>query len=228
MNKIYVPAYETDVAVPPPFACICGKCKANNEPFSCHHNAFEKTYYKDPPDVRSEAGREILRLFRGTPYNRFYVPDCAHYAIQPTGQERAKRPNLDVISQFMGETAVLSNLDRTIYLSDNWLAEKYEHWQRDVGFSGQEIKRKRAEDWRSREASIAMVGSISVIPEEVVTAALIYSAPKVATERLRYNPDQPVVAPASWPKRYLRQLIKKSVEAGALTSQLEEIELAAA
>lgn len=222
MNKIHVPDYETNVAIPPEFKCSCGKCRAGQEGFTCHHNAFEKNHYEDPPAAWPEAGRLIIKLFRSTPYNRFYTPNCTHYAIQPTGMERARRPDIDVAAQFMAETAILANIDRTVHLSDKWLNEKYVEWQKRIGFSGQEIKRKNRLDWINREESIGMVGAITVIPEEVVTAALVYSAPAVAAQRLRENPRQPLVAPASWPKRLIRDLVMSSE---AMRTQSEEQEL---
>ena len=239
-RRIIAPAYETDIAIPPQFGCICGKCKKNGEPISCHHNAFEEPYYKDPPGVRRQASRHIISLFRGSEYNRFYVTNCKHLAIQPTGFERAKRPTLDVIDQFIGETSILTNIDRTVYLSNKNLYGKYMGWQESMGFSPREIKRKIYTDWLSRNDSIEMLDTISVIPEEVVTAALVYSAPLLAAERLETNPNQTLVAPASWPKRRFRELINTSLELREGTKKLgglallslqtgvDEIELAAA
>lgn len=232
-HRIIVPYYEdTEVAIPPSFACSCGNCEAGHEAYNCHHNAFEERHYKDPPGVRLEASRLLISLFRGTPFNRFYTPNCTHLAIQPTGLERAKRPKLYVIGQYMGETAILANIDRTVHLTDPWLSHKYDTWQRDIGFSSREIKRKKQADWQSREQSIEQLGSISAIPEEVVTAVLVYSAPKIAAERLAANPDQALLAPASWPKRRLRALVARSIglrseSREALQTGVDEVELGA-
>lgn len=57
-----------------------------------------------------------------------------------------------------------------------------------------------------------MVDSIAVMPEEVVTASLVYSAPEMAAQRLQSNPEQPLIAPANWPRKHLRLLVNRSAD----------------
>jgi hypothetical protein len=224
-QPIYVPSYENGIAVPPTLECVCGKnCKTIDE----HHNAFDGPYYRKPPGIRKEASKKLIELFRGSRYNRFWVARCGHIALQATGQERAKRPNLEIIEGFVEESAILLDLDKTSSkinatkprgMSNDWLDK--------CGISYEERLERLALLQEKRDLALRQIGLIRVIPEEVVTGALLYSAPDIAKQRLAGNPEQRILSPISWPKNKISFIYKRAQSMNSLQTGVDRVQLAA-
>lgn len=202
-----IPTYETGIAVPPEFRCVCGKNCTNIDK---HHNAFDKPYYKKTPGIRKESSQEILKLFRGSRYNTFWLPRCTHISIQVTGAERVRKPRLEIAARFIEEAQILLKLDAT--KESKFASGKNIEWLLGKGISHSEIDYKIAELQAKREVALREVASITVIPEEVVTSALLYSVPEIARQRLLANPGQSIVAPARWPINRVQELAKTGRE----------------
>lgn len=222
-RKLKVPTYETGIAVPPKFECICGKdCKIDR-----HHNAFDEPYYKNPPGIRREKSLEMVRLFRSSVFNIFWVPQCAHIGAQPTGDERVRRPKLEIISGFLEEARTLGRLNESVHKL-NMVESRIEDWSFSDDKASLSNLEEKAEQFRQEQIhAISQISTIEIIPEEVVTAALLHSVPEIGLRRLEMNPDQGIVAPLSWPKEKLSSIASLGRNALALQTGVDTVQLAA-
>ncbi|MGH7157288.1 MAG: hypothetical protein ACREGG_04230 [Candidatus Saccharimonadales bacterium] len=217
----YVDTYESGIAIPPQLECVCGgNCYHH---IDNHHNAFGEPYYKNPPGIRREASRELVRLFRSSFYNRFWVTRCAHKAIQPTGLERSKRPKLEAISGFIEETFILQRLDE-LRDSLSTSAKRIDKFSEDNDRGELDQLLERHHEFAEKQSiELTKVDTIRIIPEEVVTGALLYSVPQVALKRLIEKPEQGIVAPFSWPRYNVLSIARLGQEALSLRAGDEEV-----
>ena len=223
MGKARATTYESGIVVPPKFECVCGipGCRIDE-----HHNAFDGPYYKKAPGIRREASRFIIQEFRNSVYNRFWIPRCKHEELHAETRS-VRRPKLEIVQGFVEEAGVLRRLDEAA-VGLNWSARRIGNWsERRDRRRLEELLERRSQLEQKHETALTEVGSIQIIPEEVVTGALLFSAPDVARQRLLESPDQGIVATRSWPKHHILDIAFLGREALPLQTEVDRVELAA-
>ena len=175
-----IPTNESKIVLPPPIlACMGEDCTLRGEADECeltrHHLESTLPFFE-------AAGKRAVK-FRKLVHLTVWLPECRHKEEHDTHELEAPLPLEGVMAQAIQESRRLSRIDRSyrhLVGYDKTMAQAG-RTHRDI----EGVKRAREIQMIKHERLLNRDLNIEVIPEELVTGALLLSAPRVAEARLR-------------------------------------------
>jgi len=174
-----VPTNEFGIVIPPhPTECIGIDCKFCGGESPCelsrHHLHSSASFYE-------QAG-EVAQQFRKLNALTVWLPQCQHDIHHKKHEIVVPIPSLDVMQQCIEEARILANItyNQKVHLNTE---RELEH--PDIQISEKKgLRRFRAKLQVRQKELLEEVKTIEVIPEEIVTGALLFAAPNHARSKL--------------------------------------------
>ena len=171
-QRIPVPTNEHGVVLPPTVEeCVGGAC--NCEP-NCHHlHSTERLYVRG--GRKAEEFRKIAAL-------TVWLPECRHRIYHDVHELDVALPNIEVMRQCVRENRKLKKLNGNRKELDRTgeLLAKTDLPDADV----KGLLNKRDGLLEDKEELMERVKTIEIIPEELITGALLVAAPECARQRM--------------------------------------------
>jgi len=178
-----VPANEFGIVIPPPVTnCIGEDCRFKNGDKECelnrHHLHSSLPFY--------ESAGHVATTFRQLDVLTVWVHECRHAEHHSLHEIDVEVPSLEVMHECIDEARKI----RSVYNSYHTISSITEQLARETSSEQRKrLKRARERLLNDRKDIVAKTESIEVIPEVLVTGALLFAASNYGQSRIVMGSD---------------------------------------